>query len=235
MLIDSDMLTRKNMDELFDLPLEDGWIAACHACTCNPMRIPHYPSYWYVHTLSFSLCLLISKENLPYRIPSNCGHTYSVPSEPGSDALCTPLQPSPDSPHTFHSINSGIVVLVPSDDAHSKLVHALHHDIDVTNYGFPDQDFLSSYFKHHVKFLGYEYNALKPMRKCHPSLWKDEGVRNVHYIFKLKPWDISKGSDKLDEQFQVVHGWWWDEWERLESEVGDKPWWGLVTKQLAAL
>ena len=114
-------------------------------------------------------------------------------------------------------------------------MHALHNDPDVTNYSFPDQDFLSNYFKHHVKFLGYEYNALKPMRKCHQSLWRDEGVRNVHYILELKPWAITRGSDKLDEQFEVVHGWWWDEWERLESEMGNKPCWGLVTEQVVTV
>ncbi|QRV83047.1 glycosyltransferase family 8 protein [Ceratobasidium sp. AG-Ba] len=208
-LIDSDMLCLKNMDELFDLPLEDQWIAASHACTCNPMRIPHYPSYW---------------------IPSNCGHTYAIPVEPGSGDLSTPLQPPEDSPPTFHSINSGIVVLKPSEDAINQLVHALDNDPKVTEYGFPDQDFLSVHFKNRIKFLGYEYNALKPMRRCHANLWRDGAIRNVHYIFKTKPWCIPKGCADLDDQFQELHNWWWDEWQRLKSEVEDRPWWRLVTK-----
>lgn len=51
-LTDSDMLVRRNMDELFDLPLpSDGplggsGIAATFACTCNPARIKTYPTDW---------------------------------------------------------------------------------------------------------------------------------------------------------------------------------------------
>lgn len=54
-LVDSDMLVRRNMDELMDdeivsLPLvgqhgERG-VAASFACTCNPARIKTYPDDW---------------------------------------------------------------------------------------------------------------------------------------------------------------------------------------------
>ena len=47
-MIDADMVIRRNMDELMDLPLDDGWIAAAHVCACNPRKIPHYPADWYV-------------------------------------------------------------------------------------------------------------------------------------------------------------------------------------------
>lgn len=46
-LIDSDMLFLRPMDELFDLVLPgDDWIAAAPACVCNPLKIPHYPTDW---------------------------------------------------------------------------------------------------------------------------------------------------------------------------------------------
>jgi alpha-N-acetylglucosamine transferase len=48
-MMDSDMIVRRNMDELFDLRLDDDMIAAVHACTCNPMKLAHYPEDWYVH------------------------------------------------------------------------------------------------------------------------------------------------------------------------------------------
>ena len=53
-LLDSDMLVVKNMDELMDLELDPPGLkgegsavfAASHACVCNPMRKPHYPKEW---------------------------------------------------------------------------------------------------------------------------------------------------------------------------------------------
>lgn len=48
-LLDSDMLVMKNMDELMDIPLNpDGnrVFAASHACVCNPFKQTHYPANW---------------------------------------------------------------------------------------------------------------------------------------------------------------------------------------------
>lgn len=48
-MVDSDMLVRRNMDELFDIPLGGGSkaeIASGFACTCNPNKIASYPSDW---------------------------------------------------------------------------------------------------------------------------------------------------------------------------------------------
>ena len=45
-LIDSDMLVLKNMDELMEMDLEHGWIAAAHVCACNPRKFSHYPRDW---------------------------------------------------------------------------------------------------------------------------------------------------------------------------------------------
>jgi alpha-N-acetylglucosamine transferase len=52
-LIDSDMVFLKGMDELFDyeLPGKD-WIAAAPACVCNPFQIAHYPEDWYVYFIN---------------------------------------------------------------------------------------------------------------------------------------------------------------------------------------
>jgi alpha-N-acetylglucosamine transferase len=46
-MVDSDMLVRRNMDELMTLPLDDGMqIAAGFACTCNPAKMASYPKDW---------------------------------------------------------------------------------------------------------------------------------------------------------------------------------------------
>ena len=46
-MIDSDMIFTRGMDDIFDLdlPAED-WIAAAPACVCNPFKIAHYPADW---------------------------------------------------------------------------------------------------------------------------------------------------------------------------------------------
>jgi hypothetical protein len=41
------MIILKNMDELIDnLGLPSDWIAASHACACNPRKFKHYPADW---------------------------------------------------------------------------------------------------------------------------------------------------------------------------------------------
>lgn len=47
-MMDSDMIVVDNMDELMTIPLEPGWVAAAHACTCNPRKLAHYPEDWSV-------------------------------------------------------------------------------------------------------------------------------------------------------------------------------------------
>lgn len=41
------MIVMRNMDELFDIDLPSGWIAAAHVCACNPRKLQHYPADWY--------------------------------------------------------------------------------------------------------------------------------------------------------------------------------------------
>jgi hypothetical protein len=42
------MIVMRNMDELFEIDIPEGWIAASHACACNPMKFAHYPVDWLV-------------------------------------------------------------------------------------------------------------------------------------------------------------------------------------------
>ncbi|THH07616.1 hypothetical protein EW145_g3258 [Phellinidium pouzarii] len=53
-LLDADMVVRRNMDELMELPLEKGWIAAAHACACNPRKLAHYPKDWIPENCAYS-------------------------------------------------------------------------------------------------------------------------------------------------------------------------------------
>ena len=46
-LIDSDMMFLRAMDELFEMDLPgSNWIGAAPACLCNPFKIADYPKEW---------------------------------------------------------------------------------------------------------------------------------------------------------------------------------------------
>ncbi|BGP31191.1 hypothetical protein JCM10296v2_002955 [Rhodotorula toruloides] len=194
-LLDSDMLCVRNMDELLEMPLDDGWIAAAHACTCNPRKLAHYPKEW---------------------IPENCGHTQA--------RLTTPLAPSDFSKSTHDRLNSGLVVLRPSRSTFDGIVSFLNTDPRVATYKFPDQDLLADFFKDRFLPISYRYNALKTLRYCHAEMWRDEDVKNVHFILK-KPWYYTLPEGDPDCE---VHAWWWKAFDELEASWGDAPHWDVI-------
>ncbi|KAG0172816.1 hypothetical protein DFQ28_006995 [Apophysomyces sp. BC1034] len=53
-LLDADMLPCQNMDELMTMSLDNDWIAACHACTCNPLKIKAYPADWVSESCAYT-------------------------------------------------------------------------------------------------------------------------------------------------------------------------------------
>jgi len=52
-MMDADMLVTRNMDELFDIDLPPGTIAACHACRCNPHKRSTYPADWVLENCGY--------------------------------------------------------------------------------------------------------------------------------------------------------------------------------------
>ncbi|EPQ28292.1 uncharacterized protein PFL1_04119 [Pseudozyma flocculosa PF-1] len=202
-LVDSDMLVTRNMDELMlddtvfaphGAPDKaDQWIASSFACTCNPNRIKTYPDDW---------------------IPANCGYTpQSHPS-----ALTSPLQPTASSPPTHRLINSGLVVLRPDSTTLRRMIERINTDPRVVAYRFPDQDFLADWFEDRVKILPWTYNALKKLKTVHPNIWRDQEVRNVHYILD-KPWKLGRpGTPANPKDIDAeIHSWWWDAFDRLRQ------------------
>ncbi|KAK0530709.1 hypothetical protein OC835_003918 [Tilletia horrida] len=190
-MIDSDMLVRRNMDELIDtLPLDPSQIAAGFACTCNPNKIASYPDDW---------------------IPANCAFTPQRHPE----CLTSPTAVTPASPPTHKLLNSGLVVLHPSKETMARMVHRIETDPGVSEYRFPDQDFLAEWFEEQFVPLPWVYNALKPTRDCHPEMWRDEEVRNVHYILN-KPWTSGYPLPDSTVQFADTHRWWWDVYRRVQ-------------------
>ncbi|KAG9296780.1 hypothetical protein G9A89_002177 [Geosiphon pyriformis] len=60
-LLDADMLVVQNMDELLEEPLENGWILASSACTCNPMQLSHYPKDWIPESCAYTNDITLTK------------------------------------------------------------------------------------------------------------------------------------------------------------------------------
>ncbi|KAF2207897.1 glycosyltransferase family 8 protein [Cercospora zeae-maydis SCOH1-5] len=198
--LDSDMLVLQNMDELMDIALDsadragtgDRVFAASHACVCNPLKKPHYPKDW---------------------IPENCAFTsqHSTPED---------AQESGASPSAGLAMpNGGLQVVVPSNDVYNLILKRLD-DPSIMQYDFADQSLLGDLFHGRWVALPYTYNALKTLRwkGVHDAIWRDDRVKNVHYILSPKPWDESEQDRKSDAR-DGANQWWWDiNAKRLQNE-----------------
>ncbi|CZT43137.1 related to galactinol synthase [Rhynchosporium secalis] len=216
--LDADMLVFRNMDELFDIALPGrDWIAANHCCVCNLDKDEWAPKDWV-------------KENCAYTgltHPSCLGNPTGVPND--GQGLGT---------HTL--LNSGLFICTPHEQLWKELLHFLETSPLVKNFMFPDQDFLAEFFRGRWQALGYQYNALKTMKYWHPEMWRDEEVRNLHYIVD-KPWTKRVDSDGTAGYLGKdgeTHRWWWDEFGRWEVErenMGEGAVLGAVRMSSAAI
>jgi alpha-N-acetylglucosamine transferase len=197
--LDSDMLVLRDMDELMTLELDEPSVAAAgnldpakgpvskrvfaagHACVCNPLKKAHYPKDW---------------------IPEHCAFT-SQHGEP--DAAQTVGADPAVGPLGF--MNGGLQVVNPSREVFQQILE--HMEENASAMDFADQSLLSSLFRDRWIALPYTYNALKTLRweGVHSAIWKDEYVKNVHYILTPKPWDTldAEGNSTSDEE---THVWW---------------------------
>jgi len=208
--LDSDMMVRKNMDELMEIALDASDVdphtgkkifAASHACVCNPMNKPHYPKDW---------------------IPANCAFTSQhdtpdkaqVEGAPPTAGLAMP--------------NGGLQVVVPSARVYSMILEKLQSDTAM-DYDFADQSLLSDLFPGRWVALPYKYNALKTLRwkGVHDKIWRDEEISNIHYLLNPKPWDEFDDSQedrakRAEERKRLgreeVFEWWWDMTKRRHEE-----------------
>ncbi|KAI0034294.1 nucleotide-diphospho-sugar transferase [Vararia minispora EC-137] len=194
-LMDSDMIVMRNMDELMELELPEGGIAAAHVCACNPRKLPHYPTDWE---------------------PENCAYTPLV----HPTGISSPTQVTPRGPRPHGQLNSGLVILQPSSSAAESIAQFVRTSPLVETFAFPDQDLLSEYFRGRWRPLPYVYNALKTLRDIHKSLWRDEEVRCLHYIFPQKPWHVRpKAEVEGEDMYEAPNRWWWERFERLVAEL----------------
>ncbi|KAK9775712.1 hypothetical protein SCAR479_07528 [Seiridium cardinale] len=197
-LLDSDMLVLRNMDELMGLELDEPKsggqgprvFAASHACVCNPLNRPHYPVQW---------------------IQDNCAFTAQHSNPDRAQAEGPPALAGVGMP------NGGLLVLNPSNSVYNTILAALAEP-KTLSYGFPDQELLGEVFRGRWVGLPYIYNALKSLRwpNVHDTIWRDDQVKNVHYILSPKPWQTRVERHHADQE--PLRWWRAMDKERVEAE-----------------
>ena len=112
--------------------------------------------------------------------------------------------------------NGGLQVVNPSKSLYDLIMERMTTSSAIESYEFADQSLLSDLFHGRWVALPYIYNALKTLRwkEVHAPIWRDDEVKNIHYILSPKPWDEIPG-----EESNKSHQWWWTyNHERLEKE-----------------
>ena len=148
--------------------------------------------------------------NPAYRIPENCGFT----TQHGKPDKAQFEGPVPTA--GFGMMNGGLIVVNPSQGIYDLILKQLNNADTIESYEFADQSLLSDLFRNRWVALPYIYNALKTLRwdHVHAPIWRDDNVKNVHYILSPKPWD-----EKPGQTSDPTHEWWWQiNQERLEEE-----------------
>lgn len=114
--------------------------------------------------------------------------------------------------------NGGLQVVNPSEATYNLILDQLTKDATV-NYEFADQSLLGDLFNGRWVTLPYIYNALKTLRwkGVHDIIWRDDKVKNVHYILGPKPWD-----EEATESTEDLNKWWHElNTERKKAEKGN--------------
>jgi inositol 3-alpha-galactosyltransferase len=201
--LDADMLVFRNMDELFDIEMPGpDWIAAVHSCVCNDDKVS------WAHDVSIDDGCAF--DGLTH--PEALKHPNPVPT--------TEQIKQGQGKKTYTLFNSGLFVFTPYQELWDSMITYFNTTPLLTTFLFADNDFFAEYFRDKWMSVGYQYNATKTVRAWHPQMWRDDEVRNLHYVAD-KPWTGRIGTDEKagkSEKDRVTHRWWWDEFGRWEAE-----------------
>lgn len=134
-----------------------------------------------------------------HRIPANCAFTSQHSSPDQAQMFGAPSTAGLAMP------NGGLQVVNPSLDVYNIILAKMQSG-STASYEFADQSLLADTFPGRWYALPYKYNALKTLRwqGVHHPIWRDEEVKNIHYILSPKPWDPEDDRDDADE----THKWW---------------------------
>jgi len=203
-LLDSDMLVCHNMDELItDVDVDVGWVAGCHACTCNPMNIKTYPPSW---------------------TPDSCAYTQYAPNPcPPTDKRAyfnsglLVLRPSTS---TWIEIEKKL-------DQISEHSSYKFPDQDLLNEVFLGKWKSLGYGYNALKTLKFCHSSLwyENEEEIKNSNNKENSmiVKNIHYILE-KAWDVHdlEKAKKDGNKFVDNYKWWWLVWWDVERNLAER-------------
>ncbi|KAJ3496737.1 hypothetical protein NLG97_g2430 [Lecanicillium saksenae] len=114
-------------------------------------------------------------------------------------------------------MNGGLAVLRPSKVLYQQIVDKIEKD--GRDMYFPDQEVVSELWRDRWVALPYVYNALKTMRRkgVHDEIWRDDQVKNIHYILSPKPWDEVDEQGKFTGEDET-HRWWVEANQKRKAE-----------------
>ena len=104
-------------------------------------------------------------------------------------------------------MNGGLQVVNPSKAIYNQILAFM--ESEAINMDFADQSLLSELYRGRWVPLPYIYNALKTLRwdGVHPEIWRDDKVKNIHYILAPKPWD-EMDKEGRNTSKDPTHAWW---------------------------
>jgi lipopolysaccharide biosynthesis glycosyltransferase len=128
-----------------------------------------------------------------YWKPINCSYTY--------DNLLNINEQS-------RMFNSGLFLFHPNKDVFQEMLICLN-TWDLSQFKFPDQEFLNKFYQNKWKCLPSIYNSLKTFSITHPNIWDLSKIKIIHYIL-AKPWDKM---DQRNQLYENINKLWWDAFE----------------------
>ncbi len=201
-LVDSDMLVRRNMDELLAAPVfprgggMDRSQLGMHLQS-EPNR--HVSDNW---------------------IPENCGFTgQTLPQAKDPQSV---VQPTKETPRPGKLINSGLVLLTLRRLRWRKwstpLIPIQGAGIQVSRSRLPRRLFRYAKSSHQV--LAIQVQCAQEAALVHANIWRDEDAVNVHYILD-KPWNLGRpGSERNQKDPDAhVHNWWWHAFDDVKANL----------------
>ncbi|KAL1898735.1 hypothetical protein Cpir12675_001738 [Ceratocystis pirilliformis] len=115
-------------------------------------------------------------------------------------------------------LNGELLVLVPSTALWERILSYIH--TNAPGMDFADQSVLSELFSRRWVPLPYIYNAPCTMRwkAVYEVVWRDNKVKNLHYILDPKPWVAQTGAVGMRLEKDPAYQW------RVDIDQQRKTW-----------